>query len=194
MVCNVRLVDTVLLSPTGSRLADLGRDLGISKVELPEGYSKDRMDRFLEDHPDEFARYALTDAEIAARWVTRIRGVLLTEFGIRRPVPTLGAASVELVRKHFKQLGQDLNAFLGQEKARKPFLEPGSSPCDGRAGLSRRIQPGARARLLARGSATVGCGPGQRLHHRACLYPSARLEEHPADLLVLMSWPLLRTP
>jgi hypothetical protein len=112
---------TLLLSPAGSRLADLGRDLGILKVELPEGYSKDRMDRFLEDCPDEFARYALTDAEIAARWIAKIRGVLLSEFGIRRPVPTLRAASVELVRKHFKELGQDLNAFLGQDKARRPF-------------------------------------------------------------------------
>jgi hypothetical protein len=43
---SIRLVDTMLIGPAGSALASLGDALKLPKVELPAGYSKDRMDLF----------------------------------------------------------------------------------------------------------------------------------------------------
>ena len=69
----MRVVDTMLLSPNRSPLGALGEALGLPKVELPEGYSKERMDLFL-GPIEEFIAYAMTDAEIAARWTARFSG------------------------------------------------------------------------------------------------------------------------
>ena len=118
---NVRFVDTTLLCATGTALSKLGEDLGVPKVELPEGYSKDRMDIFLKERPGEYEQYALTDATIPALWVARFREILADNLEITKPVITLGAASVERVRKEAKALDIDLNAFLGQEKAGRPL-------------------------------------------------------------------------
>ena len=64
--CNVTVVDTMLLCAAKTSLEQLGKDLGLQKVELPEGYSKDRMDMFLAERRDDSIAYALTDARIAA--------------------------------------------------------------------------------------------------------------------------------
>ena len=64
--CSATVVDTMLLSPAGTSLEKLGKLLGVHKVELPDGYSKDRMDLFLRDHPEWFEKYAIADAIIPA--------------------------------------------------------------------------------------------------------------------------------
>ena len=69
--CNATVVDTMMLSPAGTSLEKLGKLIGVPKVELPDGYSKDRMDLFLRDHPEWFEQYAITDAIIPAMWVAQ---------------------------------------------------------------------------------------------------------------------------
>ena len=97
--CSATVVDTMMLSPAGTSLEKLGKLLGVPKIELPEGYSKDRMDLFLRDHPEKFEEYALTDAVIPAMWVAQIYGLLLDRLGIKKKVITLGGAAVELVKR-----------------------------------------------------------------------------------------------
>ena len=75
--CGVMIVDTMMLTPTGTSVEKIGNLLGEPKVNLPDGYSKDRMDLFLRDHPDLFEKYALTDAVIPAKWVARTYSLLL---------------------------------------------------------------------------------------------------------------------
>ena len=72
----------MMLSPSGTSLEAIGKLLGVHKVELPDSYSKERMDLFLQDHPKLFETYALTDAVIAARWVARTYRLLLERPGI----------------------------------------------------------------------------------------------------------------
>ena len=109
--CSATVVDTMMLSPAGTSLEKLGKLLDMPKIELPVGYSKDRMDLFLRDHPEKFEEYALTDAVIPALWVARIYGLLLDRLGIAKRVITLGGAATELVKREAKNKGIDLNSF-----------------------------------------------------------------------------------
>ena len=121
--CSATVVDTMMLTSTGTSVETIGNLLGEPKVNLPNGYSKDRMDLFLRDHPDRFEKYALTDAIIPAKWVARTYGLLQKRLGIGKKVITLGGAAVELVRKQVKIEGIDLNEFLGQDKPKRPFAQ-----------------------------------------------------------------------
>jgi hypothetical protein len=113
---SVRLVDTMLIAPAGASLASLGATLGVPKVDLPHGYSKARMDVFKQQKPEEFARYALADAEIAARWAARVFSLVRAEMGVSRSFPTLGSVGVAMIEDEIARLGTDVNAFFGREK------------------------------------------------------------------------------
>jgi hypothetical protein len=124
--CHIKLVDTTMLTPAGTPLATIGDLLGEPKVELPDGYTKDRMDLFLQDHPTLFETYAVTDAVIPAKWVARTYGLLRDKLGINKKVITLGGAAVELVRIQARGKSINLDAFLGQDKNHTalPHLAP----------------------------------------------------------------------
>ena len=121
--CNVRLVDTALLTAANTKLEKLGADLGLPKIVLPAGYAKDRMDLFLDERRDEFVNYAMTDARIAALWTARIFDIL-GSLGVERSVATLGAASVHLARQELANQDVDFHAFLGLEKRRRGKPSP----------------------------------------------------------------------
>src|SRR5215472_17343708 len=113
---SVRLVDTMLIAPAGASLASLGATLGVPKVDLPHGHSKARMDVFKQQKPEEFARYALADAEIAARWAARVFSLVRAEMGVSRCFPTLGSVGVAMIEGEIARLGPDINAFFGRKK------------------------------------------------------------------------------
>ena len=113
---SIRLVDTMLIGPAGSSLASLGDALKLPKVELPAGYSKDRMDLFMRDHPALFERYAMVDAEIAARWTVRVFQLVRNEMGVNRQVATLGGVGVGLIEAEISKLGLDVDLFFRREK------------------------------------------------------------------------------
>jgi DNA polymerase type B, organellar and viral len=96
----------------------LGADLGLSKIVLPAGYAKDRMDLFLAERRNEFVNYAMTDSRIAALWTARIFNIL-SSLGVERAIATLGAASVHLARQELADQHVDYHVFLGLEKRRR---------------------------------------------------------------------------
>jgi biotin operon repressor len=65
----IKLRDTLLLAPANSSLEMLANAMGKIKLELPEGYDKDKMDVFLKEQEDEFMLYACNDATIALDYV-----------------------------------------------------------------------------------------------------------------------------
>ena len=95
---SITMVDTMLLAPAGHQsLAALGDLLDIEKVELPDG-TIERMDILQRENPELFEKYALRDAEIAAKWVRKISAFFTAELGLnldRYPV-TLGSAGVKM--------------------------------------------------------------------------------------------------
>ncbi len=121
--CSATVVDTMLLSSAGTSLEKLGKLLGVPKIELPYGYSKDRMDLFLRDHPVLFEKYAVRDAVLPAKWVAQVYGLLLDKLGIKKKVITLGGAGVELMKREVKASGHDLHEFLGKDNKTKQPLD-----------------------------------------------------------------------
>ena len=114
---NITVTDTMLLAPAKTRLEELGEHLKVPKIELPAGYTKDRMDLFQADRPEEFRAYAMRDAKIAALWTARVFNILVS-LGIKKPVATLAAAAVDLIKREIKKY-TELNAYLGKDKARR---------------------------------------------------------------------------
>ena len=114
----ITFVDAMLLSPQGSSLKTVGKSIGVEKIELPPGQIE-RMDLLLRDDPELFERYALQDAVIAARYLQQISDVLPTKLGVGKPVPTLGAAGVLLIRKAVENLGISSDNYFGYVRHRR---------------------------------------------------------------------------
>ena len=105
----LRLYDTKLLAPDGGKsLEALGEQLGVKKLELPAGSSKDRMDLFHCEHPEAFEKYAIRDAEVAVRWFTKFSKFSLDELSLGAVPISLGGASVAFTLKtwggHFYEI------------------------------------------------------------------------------------------
>ena len=79
---SIRLLDTMLLAPNGHQsLAALGEMLGVEKIALPEGMIE-RMDVLQSGNRELFDRYALRDAEIAAKWIMNVQEFFENDLGL----------------------------------------------------------------------------------------------------------------
>lgn len=138
----VSIIDTSLLAPPGSPLADLGAHIGLPKLEILPGYSIAEMARYRDEQPEAFDAYALQDAEIAARYASQVSN-LFQELGIPGRAPTLGSAGVALFKRLLPK--KDLLAFLG--------LDTGSN-----SGKRRHWKPASYVAALMQ--FTAGCFHG----------------------------------
>ena len=111
---SITMADTMLLAPANYQsLAALGDLLSIEKIKLPHG-AIEHMDRLQAEDPNLFNRYALRDAEIAAKWVMTISKFFQCDMGFNvsaRPPITLGAAAVTMFLGMLDE--SELKALLG---------------------------------------------------------------------------------
>jgi len=89
--------------------------LGLPKVEIPEGYSIERMDELLVGDPEAFERYALRDAEIAVKYALKVRAFLGRQFGLQKLPRSLGAVGVSVFRRQLKDAEIDYKTAFGLE-------------------------------------------------------------------------------
>jgi len=66
--------DTMHLAPAQSSLDALAKAMGKIKLQLPEGYDKDDMGKFLQEQEDEFIMYACNDATLTLQYVKSLYG------------------------------------------------------------------------------------------------------------------------
>ena len=111
----IEFVDTLFLAPNKSSLAALGTMLGLPKVDLPDGYSKERMDELLAGDKDAFERYALRDAELAVKYALNVRDFLTSKFGIQQLPRSLGSVGVSLFLRQLKEADVDYLQAFGLE-------------------------------------------------------------------------------
>jgi hypothetical protein len=108
----VLLRDTYLLCPTLKRsLKAIGNLIGKKKIEIPKESIR-RMDIFLKEDPVGFERYAIRDAEIAAKYAYRVYR-MQTQLGLRKDVPpTLSSIGVALLYQYWMyKHGRDLKTL-----------------------------------------------------------------------------------
>ncbi|MGC2857563.1 DNA polymerase [Novispirillum sp. DQ9] len=164
--------DTSLLVPEDGRksLDAIGALVGVPKVELPEGFTKDRMDLLLEKEPALFERYLRADLEIPYRYYARLRS-LLRGRGLRDVPPTLGACAVALFRQTTGTLRDAGGNELTQERLfGTEITETRSySRASGRY-VTRRITEVSLARRLSEHVMAAGYHGGRT--ETACTGPS----------------------
>lgn len=112
----VRFVDTLALSPNGSGLSVIGELIGLPKLDLPDGYSKENMRKFLDEQPEQFEAYALRDAEIALAYGLRMFKFATVELGLSKCPTTLGAIGVSVFQKLLKDAGVDKREAFGERE------------------------------------------------------------------------------
>jgi hypothetical protein len=106
---SVTFRDTSLLVVDGGKgsLDAIGDLVGLSKIDLPAGYDKSRMDRFMRDHLETFKQYLGRDLEIPILFYRRIKAVF-AELGLTEVPLSLGAAAVSVFLNGLKdQVGAD---------------------------------------------------------------------------------------
>ncbi|MBB4347015.1 DNA polymerase [Aliirhizobium cellulosilyticum] len=114
----LRFVDTMLLTPGRQGLAVAGKMVGLPKLEIPEGYSIDRMDVLLANDKEAFVAYAMRDAEVALEYGLQLNA-LADELGLRHLPSTLAGFGIPLLREDAKRDGIDLDSALGVQIEKK---------------------------------------------------------------------------
>lgn len=127
---NIKLRDTMTLSPQGDRsLRALGDLVGVPKITLDadperEQFYKENMDLLLNEKPDLFERYALTDSIICVRYMDKmlqlIRGLLGST---KKPHATLTGIGVDLLMDGWSRDGLKADEMLGMETVRKKYWD-----------------------------------------------------------------------
>lgn len=116
----IRFVDVGGHVAMGTSLAQIGDLLELPKLELPEGYTKDRMDLLLEGDKQAFEKYGLRDAEIAVRFYKRLQEFASKELAEKGKDPVLrllpataSGLAVTMFTKQLEADGVDFNAAFG---------------------------------------------------------------------------------
>ena len=118
----VRFIDVGNHVAAGTSLAQVGDLLVLPKLDLPDGYTKGRMDLLLEGDKQAFEEYGLRDAEIAVRFYIRLldfaEKVTATEgkSGIRSIPATASGLAVKMFKKQLEASGVDFNAAFGVQE------------------------------------------------------------------------------
>lgn len=111
---SVFLRDSMLLTPQGAKLEVLGEMHGLPKVELPPGTIED-MSGLLRRDPDLFTRYAITDAQIAARHASKMAELNRDLTGLCEVPITLGSLAISFTLKFWRQNDIEIDRVLGRE-------------------------------------------------------------------------------
>lgn len=113
---DVSFYDLLLLCPAGFNLAAVGELVGLSKIDIPEPYSIERMIEFMREAPEKFDEYSIRDSEIAALYMERIIEFCCVELGFKSVPYTIGGLGV----KRFTNLLEgDFNEVFGFEEIKQ---------------------------------------------------------------------------
>ena len=93
----VKVRDTMHLAPAQSSLEKLAVAMNKLKLELPDGYDKERMDILLKEQWDEYVLYACNDATLALQYVDSMYP--------DKDIPiTLGSEGAEIFREKIMEI------------------------------------------------------------------------------------------
>jgi hypothetical protein len=109
----VRFIDVGSHVAVGTSIKQMGDLIGLPKLEIPEGFSIDRMDLLLLGNKQAFEDYGLRDAEIAVRYHQKLQNFAEKHTGsLNLPVTASGLA-VKMFAKQLENNGVDFNRAFG---------------------------------------------------------------------------------
>jgi DNA polymerase family B len=114
----VYLIDTMLLTPGGAGLAELGEMYEFEKILLPPGMIS-RMDQLLREDTNLFTAYAIRDAEIAALHAWRMAEFARENLAMKKLPVSLGSLAVRYLKTFWEQEGVISDDVLGIEEVKK---------------------------------------------------------------------------
>jgi hypothetical protein len=117
----VRFIDVGNHVAVGTSLAQVGDLLGLPKLELPDGYTKGRMDLFLEGDKDAFEEYGLRDAEIAVRFYQRLLDFSEAVTGKRSMPATASSLAVNMFMEQLRASGVDFDVAFGVQETSSTY-------------------------------------------------------------------------
>lgn len=100
----------------GTTLERIGAWLDFEKLELPDGYEKDRMDLLLQNDKLAFEAYAIRDAEIPVRFLKHLEEFAAAEVGCDQLPATVSSLAVSLLKKEIKDAGHSFSESWGLVK------------------------------------------------------------------------------
>lgn len=123
----VRFIDVGNHVAMGTSLAQVGDLLGLPKLDLPDGYTKGRMDLLLQGDKPAFEEYGLRDAEIAVRFYIRLLDLAEKvtakdgKNGKRSLPATASGLAVKIFKNQLDEAGVDFNAAFGVQETSATF-------------------------------------------------------------------------
>lgn len=138
----VSFIDVAKHGPEGVKLSALGDQLGLEKLDIPEGYSIARMDELLAGDRQAFVNYGIRDAEIAVKYYLQVLRFARENIWSREDQPSqdqsattkksqrktlpvsAGALAVQLCKKTFEENGLDFEELFGLEERTKAVWDP----------------------------------------------------------------------
>lgn len=102
----------------GTTLDRIGAWLDLPKLELPEGYAKDRMDLLLQGDKHAFEAYAMRDAEITVRFLQDLERFAATQVGCDVLPATVSSLAVRLLKKEIDDAGHSFDNSWGLIKTK----------------------------------------------------------------------------
>lgn len=186
----VNFIDTMLLSPNGSGLKSIGDLIQLPKLDIPDGYSIDRMDLLLAGDKGSFEAYALRDAEIAVYYGLFMQVFVRKELGLKALPVTLAGMAISKYKLLMKDSKADLTVLFGKRKVKtvewnrkkgKPVYKSGTEMIptkDLYASLATHCYMGGRNECFATGVTPVDSWSDYDL---ASAYPCAMLNLKPLD-------------
>lgn len=117
----VRFIDVGNHVAMGTSLAQVGDLLELPKLDLPDGYTKSRMDLLRDENKPAFEEYGLRDAEIAVRFYVRLLDFAEKVTGKRSLPATASGLAVKIFKNQLDEAGVDFNAAFGVQETSATF-------------------------------------------------------------------------
>jgi hypothetical protein len=114
-ILSTKFIDLGRHVEEGTTLEAIGKWLGLDKLELPDGYSKSRMDLLLQEEKVFFDAYAMRDAEITLRFYERLEKFAFDRVGCKSLPSTISSLAVQLLKKTLKENKIDFDDAWGFE-------------------------------------------------------------------------------
>ena len=109
----VRFVDVGSHVAVGTSISDMGKLINLPKLEIPEGFSIERMDLLLIHNKPAFEAYGLRDAEIAVRYYQKLQKFAEKQTGSSDLPVTASGLAVKMFTKQLQKDGVDFNTAFG---------------------------------------------------------------------------------